>query len=68
MVSFSCDRCGKDISRCDLRQGRVENLIDGPLTFELCDHCYVTLRAFLQGNAVAAVDPQRYGLAPETPK
>lgn len=56
MTHYTCDRCGQSVHRPDLRSGSVEHLTDSRLHFELCHNCFVVLRRFLHGDAVAAVD------------
>jgi hypothetical protein len=59
MVRYECDRCQQPIQRRDLRSGRVDHLADSALSFELCFSCFVVLRAFLRGDAVAACDQRQ---------
>jgi hypothetical protein len=55
MVRYECDRCSQSVHPRDVRTGRVTHLTDSTLAFELCHNCFVVLRSFLRGDAVAAV-------------
>jgi hypothetical protein len=51
MIPYACDRCKGPLPAAAVWHGRIENLTEGPIRFELCGRCVAELRDFVFSRA-----------------